>query len=169
MTKARVNFLATIPKKLQTCDPVTYFASLAVRCLSRTFVPKVRPSMSSVAVAKTFPALTRAAQLASASHGACKRALETFCHGEVSVCVCAIAISDRDSPLVDKVGGRTFFKGPFSKWPTRFVFLAMGLPDFFVNVKRVKHISRYRSRWATCTFSVHHICSHPKVKLCSLD
>lgn len=47
-----------------------YFASLAVTCLSRTFVPKVSPSMSSVAVAKTFPALTRAAQLASASHGA---------------------------------------------------------------------------------------------------
>lgn len=48
----------------------TYFASLAVRCRRRTLVPKVRPSISSVAVAKTFPALTRAAQLASASHGA---------------------------------------------------------------------------------------------------
>lgn len=48
-----------------------YFASLAVRCLSRTLVPKVSPSISSVAVANTFPALTRAAQLASASHGAC--------------------------------------------------------------------------------------------------
>ncbi len=47
-----------------------YFASLAVRCLSSTFVPKVSPSMSSVAVANTFPALTRAAQLASASQGA---------------------------------------------------------------------------------------------------
>lgn len=48
----------------------SYFASLAVRCLRRTLVPKVSPSISSVAVANTFPALARAAQLASASQGA---------------------------------------------------------------------------------------------------
>ena len=51
---------------------VAYLASLAVRCLSSTVEPKVSESMSSVAVAYTFPAFTMAAHWASASHGACR-------------------------------------------------------------------------------------------------
>ena len=38
--------------------PPTHFASLAVRWRSRIVEPNVRESMSSVAVANTFPALT---------------------------------------------------------------------------------------------------------------
>jgi hypothetical protein len=47
-----------------------FLASLKVMCLSRILEPKVSASMSSVAVAKTFPDFTRAAHCASASQGA---------------------------------------------------------------------------------------------------
>lgn len=47
-----------------------HLASATVRFLSSTVVPKVRASISSVPVAYTLPALTRAAHCASASPGA---------------------------------------------------------------------------------------------------
>ena len=50
--------------------PKSHFASLAVRCRSWMEEPKVRQSMSSVAVANTFPVFAMAAHWASASHGA---------------------------------------------------------------------------------------------------
>ena len=54
-----------------------FLASLKVMCLRRTFDPKVSASMSSVAVPYTFPAFTRAAHCASASHGAWRRRAQT--------------------------------------------------------------------------------------------
>lgn len=47
-----------------------HLASATVKFLSSTVVPKVRASISSVPVAYTLPALTRAAHCASASPGA---------------------------------------------------------------------------------------------------
>lgn len=56
----------------------THLASLNVRCLSNTLEPKVRASMSSVPVAYTLPAFTRAEHWASASHGAFRIKQESF-------------------------------------------------------------------------------------------
>ena len=47
-----------ISEVIPPTHPPTHFASLAVRWRSRIVEPNVRESMSSVAVANTFPALT---------------------------------------------------------------------------------------------------------------